>query len=337
MNQQKENIFVDFENQKLHIGEGYQTGPLGLSDVIHMSVAWFKETSLWKHLESAGLNASVAVHFERLRNGDPETIGLAAVSLLGGMAVAYYILTSLVDNDPAPAPKKKAEEKERDPPRDFTVEQLREFNGTNKKPIYVGLCREVFDVTAASDFYGEGSSYHCFAGRESTRAMAKLSFEEADLASLKNDDFGAFERSTLEDWYEKFKYYKCYPIMGRVSVPPAVRDFTKAELAASKEALEAGTATPSVDRVDAPIYMAIKGNVLDVSYGGKEMYGPGGPYFRFAGIDASRPLAKMSFDPADLASSDLSDLTAEQLKVLDDWEKKFLESKKYPIVGRLVD
>jgi hypothetical protein len=54
------------------------------------------------------------------------------------------------------------------------------------------------------------------------------------------------------------------------------------------------------------------------------------------GIDASRALARMSFEPADLASSDLSDLTPEQQKTLADWEKKFLDAKKYPIVGKLV-
>jgi hypothetical protein len=30
-------------------------------------------------------------------------------------------------------------------------------------------------------------------------------------------------------------------------------------------------------------YVGINGKVIDVSYGGKEMYGKGGPYFLFAG------------------------------------------------------
>jgi hypothetical protein len=53
-----------------------------------------------------------------------------------------------------------------------------------------------------------------------------------------------------------------------------------------------------------------------VSYGGKEMYqSPDGPYSMFVGIDASRALAKMSFDPDDLKSHDISDLTEEERKV----------------------
>lgn len=332
----KENIFVDFENQKIHVGEEYSTGKLSFMDVVKMALEYLKQSALWKNFEGLGSNPQLSVYIDRLKNGDPETIGLAAVSLVAGMIVAYGVLTYLTTDDGEEASGAKPKEPEkRDPPRDFTVEQLREYNGTNKKPIYVALCREVFDVTSSASFYGEGSAYHCFAGRESTRAMAKLSFDEVDLASLKNDDFGPFERNTLDDWYQKFKYYKCYPVTGRVSVPPTGLTFTKAELLATKEALP--TAVPPEGRVDAPIYMAIRGKVLDVSYGGKEMYGIDGPYFRFAGIDASRALAKMSFDAADLSSSDLSDLTPEQVKTLNDWENKFLEAKKYPVVGTLVD
>ena len=58
-------------------------------------------------------------------------------------------------------------------------------------------------------------------------------------------------------------------------------------------------------------------------------------FLRMVGLDVSRALAKMSFAPEDLASTDLSDLTEEQLKILDDWEDKFVCKKKYPVVGRI--
>ena len=83
----------------------------------------------------------------------------------------------------------------------------------------------------------------------------------------------------------------------------------------------------------APIYLGVKGNVYDVSYGGADFYGPGKSYNLFAGRDASRSLAKVSLEAADAESRDLSDLTEEQLKTLDDWEAKI--SKKYPIVGTM--
>ncbi|KAG7698186.1 hypothetical protein KL930_001848 [Ogataea haglerorum] len=43
------------------------------------------------------------------------------------------------------------------------------------------------------------------------------------------------------------------------------------------------------------IYIAVKGNVYDVSKS-RQFYGPSGPYSNFAGHDASRGLAKNSFD-----------------------------------------
>jgi predicted heme/steroid binding protein len=161
--------------------------------------------------------------------------------------------------------------------------------------------------------------------------MAKLSFDEADLCSLDLHDLNAFERSNLDDWYSKFKDFKCYPIVGKISTPMPFRDFTLAELLTYKEC----TDIPE-GRIDAPILMGINGKVIDVSYGGKEMYGKGGPYFLFAGIDASKALAKMSFDVENLTSRDLSDLTPAQQKTLADWEKKFIVSRKYPVVGKIV-
>lgn len=161
--------------------------------------------------------------------------------------------------------------------------------------------------------------------------MAKLSFEEVDLSNSNVDDLGPFELSTLEDWYSKFKDYKCYPIIGKVSKPTVFKDYTLSELLEFKEV----SVIPE-GRLDAPIFMGICGKIIDVSYGGKEMYGKGGPYFLFAGIDASKALAKMSFKPEDLSSRDLTDLTPEQAKTLADWEKKFIVSRKYPVVGNIL-
>lgn len=59
-------------------------------------------------------------------------------------------------------------------------------------------------------------------------------------------------------------------------------------------------------------------------------YGPGGPYALFAGKDASRALAKLSFEEKDL-TGDISGLGAFELDALQDWEFKFMS--KYVKVG----
>ncbi|XP_076923625.1 membrane steroid-binding protein 2-like [Bidens hawaiensis] len=81
-----------------------------------------------------------------------------------------------------------------------------------------------------------------------------------------------------------------------------------------------------------PLLMAIKGKIYDVSRF-RMFYGSGGPYALFAGRDASRALALMSFEPSDLTGN-IEGLSASELEVLEDWEAKFEE--KYVKVGQLV-
>lgn len=61
-------------------------------------------------------------------------------------------------------------------------------------------------------------------------------------------------------------------------------------------------------------------------------YGPGGPYALFTGKDASRALAKMSFEGKDL-NGDISGLGPFELEALQDWEYKFIS--KYVKVGTI--
>ena len=317
---------------------------------------------LWEACQETRAYAQVNAFVGRVRNGNVKAIVIASATVIIGSMIMYRLFFADDDDggDAAVARAKAAAEEEKKKneveQRDFTADQLRHFDGKDNKPIYIALKGDVFDVSSARQFYGEGSGYvvyaarcwcapassplqspsptyryNCFAGRDATRAMAKLSFEESDLANSRVDDLGPFERDVLNDWYSKFKDYKCYPIVGRVSAPDMGRTFTVAELAATKA--EAGT--PVCGRVDEPLLVGINGKVIDVSYGGKDMYGKDGPYHLFVGIDASRALAKMSFKEEDLNSRDLSDLTQEQQKTLAQWEDKFIKTRMYPVVGTL--
>ena len=64
----------------------------------------------------------------------------------------------------------------------------------------------------------------------------------------------------------------------------------------------------------------------------RALYGPGGPYALFAGRDASKALAKMSFEEADLTGN-IEGLNAMELDTLQDWEWKFMT--KYVKVGQI--
>ncbi|XP_050370866.1 probable steroid-binding protein 3 [Argentina anserina] len=81
-----------------------------------------------------------------------------------------------------------------------------------------------------------------------------------------------------------------------------------------------------------PLLMAIKAQIYDVS-SSRNFYGPGGPYAMFAGRDASRALALLSFKPQDI-NGNIEGLGPDELQILQDWEDKFVE--KYVRVGQLV-
>ncbi|EFP85190.2 uncharacterized protein PGTG_11359 [Puccinia graminis f. sp. tritici CRL 75-36-700-3] len=87
------------------------------------------------------------------------------------------------------------------------------------------------------------------------------------------------------------------------------------------------------------ILFAVNRVVYDVS-SGRNFYGPDGPYGNFAGRDASRGLAKQSFDeniltPVDSKIDTLDDLTDEDKENLKGWEDLF--KAKYIACGELIE
>ncbi|KAL6558249.1 hypothetical protein OROMI_018599 [Orobanche minor] len=92
-----------------------------------------------------------------------------------------------------------------------------------------------------------------------------------------------------------------------------------------------------------PLLVAIKGQIYDVThsrYGSSVpdmdsrmvFYGPGGPYAAYAGKDASRAFAKMSFETNNV-SGDVTGLDVLELEILQDWERRFMS--RYVKVGTI--
>ncbi|KAI8978966.1 cytochrome b5-like heme/steroid binding domain-containing protein [Pilobolus umbonatus] len=81
-----------------------------------------------------------------------------------------------------------------------------------------------------------------------------------------------------------------------------------------------------------PIYVAIKGDVFDVSKN-TSSYGPGAGYNVFTGKDSSKALGMSSLKPEDCIA-DYSGLTEKELETLEQWHAFF--SKRYNIVGKVV-
>ncbi|KAK7904541.1 hypothetical protein WMY93_017148 [Mugilogobius chulae] len=70
------------------------------------------------------------------------------------------------------------------PVRLFTAEELRKYDGSEEDlPIYMAVKGVVFDVTKGKEFYGKDASYNALVGKDSTRAVAKMSLDPDDLTS----------------------------------------------------------------------------------------------------------------------------------------------------------
>jgi membrane-associated progesterone receptor component len=104
---------------------------------------------------------------------------------------------------------RKKEEPREPPPqapeRDYTLAELAAYDGSDPaKPLLLGIRGYVYDVTRGRDYYGPGGPYEVFAGKDCTRALAKVSFEPelftGEIAGLEQD-----ELDKLAGWIETFE------------------------------------------------------------------------------------------------------------------------------------
>ncbi|MQM14315.1 hypothetical protein Taro_047244 [Colocasia esculenta] len=97
---------------------------------------------------------------------------------------------------------------------ELTAAGLKAYDGSDDgKPIYVAIKATVYDVTAGKGFYGPGGDYCMFAGKDASRALAKMSKSEEDVTG-DLDGLTEKELGVLDDWEKKFQAK--YPVVGRV-------------------------------------------------------------------------------------------------------------------------
>ncbi|KAK3083540.1 hypothetical protein FSP39_025050 [Pinctada imbricata] len=81
-----------------------------------------------------------------------------------------------------------------------------------------------------------------------------------------------------------------------------------------------------------PIYMAILGQVFDVTNGRKH-YGPGGSYHFFTGVDGTRGFITGDFTEAGLTEN-IDDFDLQQIKGIAEWVEFY--QKQYKFIGKLI-
>ncbi|NWT42547.1 PGRC2 protein, partial [Rissa tridactyla] len=103
--------------------------------------------------------------------------------------------------------------------RDFSLEQLREFDGTRNPRILLAVNGKVFDVTKGSKFYGPEGPYGIFAGRDASRGLATFCLDKDALRDEYDDlsDLNAVQMESVREWEMQFK--EKYDYVGRLLKP----------------------------------------------------------------------------------------------------------------------
>ncbi|CAJ1977078.1 unnamed protein product [Sphenostylis stenocarpa] len=147
-------------------------------------------------------------------------------TVLALLLAVYYVITGLFGASPDHHRPRHIEEEEMPPLRppvqlgEITAEELKAYDGSDtEKPLLMAIKGQIYDVSQSRMFYGPGGPYALFAGKDASRALAKMSFEDKDLTG-DISGLGPFELDALQDWEYKFmsKYVKVGTVKSEVPV-----------------------------------------------------------------------------------------------------------------------
>ncbi|XP_021615786.1 membrane steroid-binding protein 2 [Manihot esculenta] len=165
-----------------------------------------------------------------------------------GLAVYYLISEFFGSSDNHPRPRSVEEQMQPLPPPvqlgEISEEELKQYDGSDpKKPLLMAIKGQIYDISQSRMFYGPGGPYALFAGKDASRALAKMSFEDKDLTG-DISGLGPFELDALQDW--EYKFMSKYVKVGTIKTPvPATGEATSAGEPA--ETKEADVAKPAED------------------------------------------------------------------------------------------
>ena len=133
------------------------------------------------------------------------------------VALICYFSYKLLKKDSGPSANslsdsktgsKKRRQLDQMPKRDFTLEELRFYDGVQSNGrILIAVLGQVFDVSRSFEFYGPEGPYSVFAGRDASRALGTFSVDASQFKSGHDDlaDLGQSQMDQIREWEMQFK------------------------------------------------------------------------------------------------------------------------------------